>query len=50
MKHAADIGSADMVHVPSSIIIGSAIQKLTWKTHKEYESFISLIYFSKQEK
>jgi hypothetical protein len=34
MKHAAEMGSGAMIHIPGFIKIGSGIQKLTWGIHR----------------
>jgi hypothetical protein len=50
MKHAAEMGSGAMIHIPNLLNIGSGIQKLKGGEiygHGQHEDCISLFYFLK---
>jgi hypothetical protein len=38
MRYAVEMGSGAMIHIPSSIKIGSGIQKLRGDTHKDTQT------------
>jgi hypothetical protein len=48
-EYAAEMGSGDMIHMPSFIKIGSDIQKLTGRIHKQHGDHISLLSFSQNK-
>jgi hypothetical protein len=45
MKHAVEMGSGAMIHIPSFIKIGSAIQKLIGGIQRQHGDLISLLLF-----
>jgi hypothetical protein len=40
MKYSAEMGSVAMIYIPSSIKIGSAVQKLTEGIHRHTDSLV----------
>jgi hypothetical protein len=44
MSHAVEMGSSDMIHIPSFIKIGSGIQNLTGEEYTDTDS-IKNVYF-----
>jgi hypothetical protein len=49
MKYAVEMDSGAMIYIPSSIKIGSGIQKLAGRIHRQHGYRISLLFFSKQK-
>jgi hypothetical protein len=48
MKYAVEMSSGAMIYIPSFIKIGSAIQKLIGRIHRQHGDCISLLsFFSK---
>jgi hypothetical protein len=54
MKYAVEMGSGDMIYIPSFVNIGSGFQRLTGgrntQTHGQYGDLISLLLFFKIRK
>jgi hypothetical protein len=44
MKYAVEMGSDAMIHIPSSIKIGSAIQKFMGGIHRQHGDTIGLFF------
>jgi hypothetical protein len=45
MRYAAEIGSGAMIYIPSSIKIGSGIQKFIRRMHRQHGDLISQLSF-----
>jgi hypothetical protein len=50
MKYAIEMGSGAMLYVPSFIKIGSEIEKLIGRIHRQHGDLISLLLFYKIRK